>query len=102
MIRRPPRSTLFPYTTLFRYVTLQLGSPVDRDQDVAADLLIAWRGVRKRAVRAGGDDRLEARALRPELAHAQVELGRDWKGTTLNSAHSQNSYAVFSLSKQHK
>src|SRR2546427_8103069 len=71
MIRRPPRSTLFPYTTLFRsQVRLEM-----------IELL------EQRAVRTGGETQL------------QPEEG-DRKSTRLNSSHSQISYAVFCLKKK--
>src|SRR5205085_9993602 len=72
MIPRPPRSTLFPYTTLFR-------SPADR------------RAQDREAVR--GRDR---ERLRPAGARAR----EDRKSTRLNSSHSQISYAVFCLKKK--
>src|SRR5438270_9669520 len=71
MIRRPPRSTLFPYTTLFRS---------SRDED---------RRRPPRMAMAGRHDRCDA---------AQAE--RDRKSTRLNSSHSQISYAVFCLKKK--
>src|SRR2546427_9162930 len=84
MIRRPPRSTLFPYTTLFRSV--QFGTderlPV-RAQDAAG--VGGFRGGLLR--RAGG---VSDRRIR----------GRDRKSTRLNSSHSQISYAVFCLKKK--
>src|SRR2546430_11851609 len=76
MIRRPPRSTLFPYTTLFRSLR---GRHLGRQH----------RGV-EGAVR---DDR-SARAAR--------QASRDRKSTRLNSSHSQISYAVFCLKKKKK
>src|SRR2546430_3176748 len=72
MIRRPPRSTLFPYTTLFR--SHRDGSPGD---------VVAARHI----VQAG-------RAL-PDAARSV-----DRKSTRLNSSHSQISYAVFCLKKK--
>src|SRR5258707_2485535 len=72
MIRRPPRSTLFPYTTLFR-------------SNIAA---------RKRRAR----HRLAELAL-PDLGSA-LSVDRDRKSTRLNSSHANNSYAVFSLKKK--
>src|SRR2546427_1300153 len=91
MIRRPPRSTLFPYTTLFRSV-------------VAPGHLVAGRGP------AAGPDPAAAhrRAVVAHLAEAGQllagladELGRvDRKSTRLNSSHSQISYAVFCLKKK--
>src|SRR2546427_7052891 len=85
MIRRPPRSTLFPYTTLFRSVQEQAGVS-DHAMDVAAD-------IRRRRV-----------AYELRLACAQGPGGeeQDRKSTRLNSSHSQISYAVFCLKKKKK
>src|SRR2546430_8227295 len=77
MIRRPPRSTLFPYTTLFR----------SRDRPERPRPLHRER---------------QARGLGPphdRRAHATERLG-DRKSTRLNSSHSQISYAVFCLKKK--
>src|SRR2546430_12522126 len=74
MIRRPPRSTLFPYTTLFR-------SPGPAD-----------RLLRKSAALFAG----------PLPASASALFFRDRKSTRLNSSHSQISYAVFCLKKKKK
>src|SRR2546427_9276185 len=85
MIRRPPRSTLFPYTTLFR--SLQLPALV-RPQPVGG------RGV---------DLRLDqARVAVGERAGRHGTSGGDRKSTRLNSSHSQISYAVFCLKKKKK
>src|SRR2546422_6467554 len=88
MIRRPPRSTLFPYTTLFRSL-----AALGVHENVAGDL-----GDR------GSDDGLVAarepgfgRQLPPLLAGAQ-----DRKSTRLNSSHGYISYAVFCLKKKKK
>src|SRR2546430_11414246 len=93
MIRRPPRSTLFPYTTLFRslyLITDQLGS----------DLLDAC--VDKRAQ----VDCYQVQVLRPgkveEVSHELAQQSEDRKRTRLNSSHSQISYAVFCLKKKIK
>src|SRR2546427_4308178 len=90
MIRRPPRSTLFPYTTLFRS-----GSP---------ESLQALPG---QAVDQVDVDRTHAAvAARTEdvqgLLHALHAVDRDRKSTRLNSSHSQISYAVFCLKKKKK
>src|SRR2546430_5084850 len=102
MIRRPPRSTLFPYTTLFR------SDQRDHDLDdrVAARALAGDRGLHERAhlhaVQAGLDDAEAAPAgaehgvrLAPQLGRAQQLELADRKSTRLNSSHSQISYAVF-------
>src|SRR5256885_10510783 len=79
MIRRPPRSTLFPYTTLFRSEGLQ---HVDRgDVDARDDLADGLVGQEV-------DQRLHLRKL------------RDRKSTRLNSSHLVISYAVFCLKKK--
>src|SRR2546430_9796726 len=93
MIRRPPRSTLFPYTTLFR--SRRGGS--DESQ---ALLEVRFHGIGDDAplvcVDQGGGD------LRPVGIHAALPqlLNEDRKSTRLNSSHSQNSYAVFCLKKK--
>src|SRR2546427_7902205 len=87
MIRRPPRSTLFPYTTLFRSEVH--GERDARGGDVAER---ARRALRREAVEPRGVDRIAA--VRPSLV--------DRKSTRLNSSHSQISYAVFCLKKKKK
>src|SRR2546430_5393214 len=77
MIRRPPRSTLFPYTTLFR----SPGRPGDR-------------------ARSSGEPGLELHG--EHHGGARHQPGRDRKSTRLNSSHSQISYAVFCLKKKKK
>src|SRR5256886_6316631 len=97
MIRRPPRSTLFPYTTLSRSPWLD---EVHAVHDVVAHLLVAVshdHEVRSRC--------RERDAREPERrvfgAHARRVVGRgDRKSTRLNSSHSQISYAVFCLKKK--
>src|SRR3712207_7973344 len=94
MIRRPPRSTLFPYTTLFR----------SRVARVAA-------GPRRRGAAAGrpGDGLLAPAARRrargarhPRHGHHRDLLRPDRKSTRLNSSHANISYAVFCLKKKTK
>src|SRR5690349_22816888 len=81
MIRRPPRSTLFPYTTLFR-------SPARRRRD---------RRVRERA--AGRVATAQRTEHDPHSASRRLE---DRKSTRLNSSHVEISYAVFCLKKKKK
>src|SRR2546430_11538172 len=99
MIRRPPRSTLFPYTTLFRSGVFTRG---------VADAALVFSVLARRNVVAepGGPPRL---ALAPDLlrraspeiaAHVQATADADRKSTRLNSSHSQISYAVFCLKKK--
>src|SRR5689334_24029272 len=84
MLRRPPRSTLFPYTTLFRSLRRQMSGAhggIDPRGDLADDVAAAGQ--------AGGGD---------------VDIDRlgqeDRKSTRLNSSHSSISYAVFCLKKK--
>src|SRR3712207_9010553 len=76
MIRRPPRSTLFPYTTLFRSLRQTLG-------------------IEAPALDIGG-----VAAEAAELGHALQLLLKDRKSTRLNSSHANISYAVFCLKKK--
>src|SRR3712207_7781385 len=91
MIRRPPRSTLFPYTTLFRSVV------EDRD-DGSVDALASYA----RQPHASVDPdtfRLEGRLeLRP--GERLLTGQQDRKSTRLNSSHANISYAVFCLKKK--
>src|SRR2546430_7916416 len=86
MIRRPPRSTLFPYTTLFRSTGVCSGTNTEVNR-------VLYAGVK------GGRRELESqRVCRPTLL---VGLeNKDRKSTRLNSSHSQISYAVFCLKKK--
>src|SRR2546430_9553731 len=88
MIRRPPRSTLFPYTTLFRSA---LGDETCRS------LARARRG---RSISAGSGIRPPLSPAHRELVRRGGPLYRDRKSTRLNSSHSQISYAVFCLKKK--
>src|SRR5438309_8979218 len=82
MIRRPPRSTLFPYTTLFRSL-----SDV---RDASGKVLEMDRG---------GQNGLDVAVSLPDVVPAGQ---RDRKSTRLNSSHSSISYAVFCLKKKKK
>src|SRR5256885_2937965 len=90
MIRRPPRSTLFPYTTLFR----SLGLPGPRQVAVAA----SWREPGAATGRAG-TKRAEIDAATGEKLEPR-ETRADRKSTRLNSSHLVISYAVFCLKKK--
>src|SRR2546427_10835459 len=102
MIRRPPRSTLFPYTTLFRSVAGGAADAFDRDltgQDLFDDPFRVLREDRHGWGMAGEALLLLGRAgigLQPDPHYgAEDRRGqRDPKSTRLNSSHSQNSYAV--------
>src|SRR3712207_8647190 len=94
MIRRPPRSTLFPYTTLFRSTSLLTDG---------------------RLVVTGGDDAAKTSIYNPATNawtagpnmqtprgyQSSVTMSEDRKSTRLNSSHANISYAVFCLKKKH-
>src|SRR5436190_15778516 len=86
MIRRPPRSTLFPYTTLFR------SRPHDSDRTDAADV--------DRSPLAGRAEVQERGRAAPRCR--PDDEGQDRKSTRLNSSHTVISYAVFCLKKKKK
>src|SRR3712207_6902325 len=87
MIRRPPRSTLFPYTTLFRSdAQAQLGAA--RWARFQGDLHRAW------------DLYEDALATGRRLGEAPLTARADRKSTRLNSSHANISYAVFCLKKK--
>src|SRR2546426_4609332 len=89
MIRRPPRSTLFPYTTLFRSRRLLLRG--------LASARRPGSGQRQRPHR-----RAVHFALRAAAGDSQRRAGTDRKSTRLNSSHLVISYAVFCLKKKKK
>src|SRR3712207_8357928 len=102
MIRRPPRSTLFPYTTLFR----SEGALVRHDREVAHEHRLALdlaggvvhelRGDEQRR-RVGHVLVLALLEGRLDVLEARVGEGQDRKSTRLNSSHANISYAVFCL-----
>src|SRR2546430_2865652 len=98
MIRRPPRSPLFPYTTLFRSCVRFVAAHY-RGGDLAGFLLVS----------APVNWQIDYVTVRPEWRHhgiaealvnAAVNEALDRKSTRLNSSHSQISYAVFCLKKK--
>src|SRR2546427_9631165 len=99
MIRRPPRSTLFPYTTLFR-------SQRQRQRQARHELLAIPHRLHLALGQAEDghfrsvDDGSEVRAT--DVAQRREREAADRKSTRLNSSHSQISYAVFCLKKKKK
>src|SRR5688572_18842737 len=87
MLRRPPKSTLFPYTTLFR--SERADEVRDFPRRVEVDVVAAFDPMDRR-VRKGGQ----------AAAGGGLDSGR--KSTRLNSSHSQSSYAVFCLKKKNQ
>src|SRR3712207_8788453 len=85
MIRRPPRSTLFPYTTLFR-------------SRVGNDMINIVEGVKKYSK----TDRIAVICRDKKLYYKDLDrYSEDRKSTRLNSSHANISYAVFCLKKNH-
>src|SRR2546422_3053626 len=96
MIRRPPRSTLFPYTTLFRSDRRHVVGDVGELKS-ARDVT---RGPDAR--RRGCQAVVHAHGALVELDAGAARLGVDRKSTRLNSSHGYISYAVFCLKKKKK
>src|SRR3712207_8007574 len=98
MIRRPPRSTLFPYTTLFRSVRGEAeAAPEGGEGDVAVGVAGLDLGEGALDGFAVGDD---GALLRNPGAEAAAFGAADRKSTRLNSSHANISYAVFCLKKK--
>src|SRR3712207_8421381 len=89
MIRRPPRSTLFPYTTLFRSQATELVGAAPTLEDVDAD--------ERHGGPSGGVSRITPLC---QDIKTQPDAGSDRKSTRLNSSHANISYAVFCLKKK--
>src|SRR5688572_32445981 len=96
MLRRPPRSTLFPYTTLFRSVVPEsaIASSDAHDCHHSGRLVLEHVAVEHPVAGVVGDERDFRAAVGIEQ--------QDRKSTRLNSSHSQISYAVFCLKKKKK
>src|SRR2546421_5257972 len=86
MIRRPPRSTLFPYTTLFRSRVAEKWLSANKGRVILETKAVPSSGI----------------ALNATLDKAVRQKIRDRKSTRLNSSHDQISYAVFCLKKKNK
>src|SRR5690348_18145237 len=86
MLRRPPRSTLFPYTTLFR----SLHAPVALAAAKAGKILLCEKPLAMSVAEA------------EQMAAAARKVPKDRKSTRLNSSHPSISYAVFCLKKKNK
>src|SRR3712207_7571468 len=93
MIRRPPRSTLFPYTTLFR--SYQVASQIHAQQARAQPALAAPPHAKHADMVPRGQVHSSAVWLR-----GRVSMPTDRKSTRLNSSHANISYAVFCLKKK--
>src|SRR2546422_6500273 len=90
MIRRPPRSTLFPYTTLFRSIHIDienLGGPLDDPVEIVRRIVV---------------EPVHHAEAGAEGGCQEAGTGGDRKSTRLNSSHGYISYAVFCLKKKKK
>src|SRR2546428_10325454 len=96
MIRRPPRSTLFPYTTLFRSIAAHLDCRWPDDGAHRLDRRAAWTDGIFVVVKKEG---AELSSLQNRF---QQSGPADRKSTRLNSSHDQISYAVFCLKKKNQ
>src|SRR2546428_8367618 len=94
MIRRPPRSTLFPYTTLFRSELRYLLTELPLTKDTRTFVYMSDPFIRRMVGPA-----VKIAQLRRMRARAEMEM-IDRKSTRLNSSHDQISYAVFCLKKK--
>src|SRR3712207_7709024 len=98
MIRRPPRSTLFPYTTLFRSITVRVSQPQGNLAIAVCDTGIGL----DREFLPYVFDRFRQADQTVTRSHGGLGLGLsiDRKSTRLNSSHANISYAVFCLKKK--
>src|SRR5438034_6582487 len=102
MIQPPPKSTLFPYTTLFRSV---LALQAQQIEETASISMVTERGLEVWVINGQGQIALTGQVRRAGLVEATAIRGeflvwRDRKSTRLNSSHTVNSYAVFCLKKK--
>src|SRR5688572_32330475 len=91
MLRRPPRSTLFPYTTLFRSIVILIENADLRNAEM---LIIGCEGCSE-------DAEIPFDNILDKVTGSDPKV-TDRKSTRLNSSHSQISYAVFCLKKKNK
>src|SRR3712207_8459078 len=91
MVRRPPRSTLFPYTTLFRskHSVIFSGVKIGKNSKIVDSIIMADTEI--------GDNVIIQKAI---VANDVKVLDKDRKSTRLNSSHANISYAVFCLKKK--
>src|SRR5258708_9451758 len=94
MIRRPPRSTLFPYTTLFRSLSRRVVNAINQlpERNRFMKGIFAWVGFRTVTIEYDRHARAEGQSKWP--------YRKDRKSTRLNSSHQIISYAVFCLKKK--
>src|SRR3712207_7413728 len=96
MIRRPPRSTLFPYTTLFR----SRGVGLETSEAAVAACGVFERGPQRGTGGVGPQHLGEVQLGGRRLPQQEVRQAKDRKSTRLNSSHANISYAVFCFKKK--
>src|SRR3712207_8616576 len=99
MIRRPPRSTLFPYTTLFRSDKKLKEKQEKEDQKIYAENKKTGQSIKKPQEES---EKGEGKKEDADNAGIASSGGLDRKSTRLNSSHANISYAVFCLKKKKK
>src|SRR5256885_10169427 len=96
MIRRPPRSTLFPYTTLFRSSDRDRRQQRDGEREAGGLCYMLRRIMRKTMTKPPAS----SAKLTHRIIQVPMDAGLDRKSTRLNSSHLVISYAVFCLEKK--
>src|SRR3989475_8032491 len=97
MIRRPPRSTLFPYTTLFRSMFVNVWAVIWPKQQIVIASAVAAAGGGQANPAAAAAGRRAVLGARPHVVFSVPMLFFDRESTRLKSRHSPNSDAVFFL-----
>src|SRR5947209_16570375 len=97
MIQPPPRSTLFPYTTLFRSPNVDFAFASGTQHDAPSDHPAGGLDEFENGI---GGDALARAGFADECERAAAFDGKDRKSTRLNSSHANISYAVFCLKKK--
>src|SRR3712207_6878406 len=101
MIRRPPRSTLFPYTTLFRSGHEHELRELERLRSLGLDVVVVEpQGSSPDELRAAEADTVAAMRAGADVVYQATFFDGDRKSTRLNSSHANISYAVFCLKKK--
>src|SRR5690348_17913055 len=101
MLRRPPRSTLFPYTTLFRSASLRAGTTFVREHFMASAAQQTGGVLLRNSAEGLVAEKFTLSILKHfDFSHELDFYPRDRKSTRLNSSHPSISYAVFCLKKK--
>src|SRR3712207_8228753 len=93
-MRPPPRSTLFPYTTLFRSGLSNISATINEEKDSIEEIIEPY------LIQIGFLNRTPRGRMATRLAYEHFGIPIDRKSTRLNSSHANISYAVFCLKKK--